>query len=468
VGAPTNSWPIGWSSDGTELLFLRQDPTDSDGRYLYILHADRAETQVTPERVGGAAISPDGSRVVFADDRSDWLYAVDVGGSQPVRIGKGEEPTFSSDGTQIAYLSLPRSGCCVESGREHVWVANADGTDAHEILTDEPALAKGVDSITWSPAGDRIPIGGYHESRETIYTFAPDGSQFTMVIPNGTHPHWSPDGSQIAYELLFPGPYGLRIADADGSNIRSLGVGPQVRCIREPATRRDPGGPEHHATPRLTWRLDPRRPATQSSAVVRASSQSSRKGALRAYAYGGSRAFMRSMDQQTAAVAGPEEALGIALPFEEFFEAERERLFRALLLITHDSADAEDLMQEAFVRVWERWDRVGTLDDPVGYLFKTALNLRRSALRRTMTAATRSIRPPAQRDPIESVLERDEAMRSLASLTTRQRAAVVVTELLGYGSDEAGRILGIRPGTVRTLASQARAALRERKESEDV
>jgi DNA-directed RNA polymerase specialized sigma24 family protein len=60
---------------------------------------------------------------------------------------------------------------------------------------------------------------------------------------------------------------------------------------------------------------------------------------------------MGSMDQQTAAVAGPAEGLGIA-PFEDFFEAERERLFRALLLITHDSADAEDLMQEAFVRVW--------------------------------------------------------------------------------------------------------------------
>jgi RNA polymerase sigma-70 factor, ECF subfamily len=177
---------------------------------------------------------------------------------------------------------------------------------------------------------------------------------------------------------------------------------------------------------------------------------------------------MRKMDQQTAAVTGPAEGLRIALPFDEFFDAERQRLFRALLLITHDSADAEDLMQEAFVRVWERWDRVGTLDDPVGYLFKTALNLRRSALRRAMTAATRSIRPPAQRDPIESIIERDQAMRSLASLTARQRAAVVVTELLGYGSEEAGRILGIRPGTVRMLTSQARAALRERKESEDV
>jgi len=174
------------------------------------------------------------------------------------------------------------------------------------------------------------------------------------------------------------------------------------------------------------------------------------------------------MEQQNAAVTGSAEDFRITLAFEEFFEAERGRLFRALLLITHDSAEAEDLMQEAFVRVWERWDRVGTLDDPVGYLFKTALNLRRSALRRAMTAAARSMRPPAERDLIQGVLERDEAMRSLASLTERQRAAIVVTELLGYSSQEAGAILGVRPGTVRMLASQGRAGLREQKEAEDV
>jgi len=108
----------------------------------------------------------------------------------------------------------------------------------------------------------------------------------------------------------------------------------------------------------------------------------------------------------------------------------------------------------------ERWDRVGALDDPVGYLFKTALNLRRSAIRRAMTSAARSIHPPTDDDPIQGVLERDEAMRALASLTTRQRAAIVVTELLGYSSQEAGGILGIRPGTVRMLTSQARATLR--------
>ena len=174
------------------------------------------------------------------------------------------------------------------------------------------------------------------------------------------------------------------------------------------------------------------------------------------------------MDQQAAAATGASEGFRITLAFDEFFEAERERLFRALLLITHESTDAEDLTQEAFVRVWERWDRVGTLDDPVGYLFKTALNLHRSALRRALTSFRRSLRPPAEDDPFERVIERDDAVRSLASLTKRQRSAIVVTELLGYSSAEAGRILGIRPGTVRMLTSQARAALLEWKEGEDV
>jgi hypothetical protein len=221
--------PLGWSSDGTELLFVREDPADDTfpyDRHLFILHADGTVTQVTPEPVGGAAISLDGSRVVFAGDGvDDGLYVVDAEGGQPVRIANGEEPTFSPDGTQIAYLGLPRSGCCVQTGREHVWVANADGTDAHEILADEPALAKGVDSITWSPAGDRIAMEGTHGSQEAIYTFAPDGSEFTMVISNGANPYWSPDGSLIAYELLSPGPFGLRIADADGSNVRTFGFG---------------------------------------------------------------------------------------------------------------------------------------------------------------------------------------------------------------------------------------------------
>ena len=156
---------------------------------------------------------------------------------------------------------------------------------------------------------------------------------------------------------------------------------------------------------------------------------------------GGVGAFMAAMDEQATVVTASRESLHvIPLAFEEFFETERQRLFRALLLVTHDSAEAEDLMQEAFVRIWERWDRVARIEDPVGYLFRTAMNLHRSALRRALTAANRSLRPATGRDPFDEVAARDEAVRSLAILTPRQRAAVVVTELLGYSSEEAAAV----------------------------
>jgi Tol biopolymer transport system component len=218
--------PLGWSSDGTKLLFLREDPTDDTfpyDRHLYILHADGTETQVTPEPVGDAAISPDGSRVVLAAD-GGGLYVVDAEGGQPVRMAdEGESPTFSPDGTQIAYLGLERSARGVTMGREHVWVANADGTDAREILVEEPALEKGVFELEWSPVGDRIAMENTLEGHVAISTFAPDGSDFTEVITGGFKPYWSPDGAQIAFRV--PGRDGLSIAEADGSNVRTLDFG---------------------------------------------------------------------------------------------------------------------------------------------------------------------------------------------------------------------------------------------------
>ena len=44
--------------------------------------------------------------------------------------------------------------------------------------------------------------------------------------------------------------------------------------------------------------------------------------------------------------------------FEAFFEAHRRRLYGALTLVTGNRFEAEEIMQDAFLRVWERWDRV--------------------------------------------------------------------------------------------------------------
>ena len=52
--------------------------------------------------------------------------------------------------------------------------------------------------------------------------------------------------------------------------------------------------------------------------------------------------------------------------FEDFFEGERIRLFKGLFAITGSRDEAEDVSQEAFVRLWERWDRVSAMDDPLG------------------------------------------------------------------------------------------------------
>lgn len=166
-------------------------------------------------------------------------------------------------------------------------------------------------------------------------------------------------------------------------------------------------------------------------------------------------------------VASEADVRALVPSFEEFFSTERARLFRALLLVTRDAVEAEDLMQEAFVRVWERWDHVAQVEDPVGYLFRTAMNLHRSALRRALIAARRTLRFTEQPDPFDQIAAHDEALRALAVLTPRQRAALVVTELLGFNSEEAGRILGVRPGTVRALTSQARSAINTSKEPDD-
>ena len=153
--------------------------------------------------------------------------------------------------------------------------------------------------------------------------------------------------------------------------------------------------------------------------------------------------------------------------FEEFFEAERDRLFKALFAITGSRDEAEDISQEAFLRVWERWDRVTSLEEPVGYLHRTAMNVFRDRRRRLVLGLKRALRPAAARDELEAVETRSVAADVLASLTPRQRAAIVLTEALGYSADEAGSILGIKGSTVRALTYQARSALNDHRETID-
>lgn len=155
----------------------------------------------------------------------------------------------------------------------------------------------------------------------------------------------------------------------------------------------------------------------------------------------------------------PFEPSGRAVHFETFFRDEYERLFRALCLFTGTTHEAEEVAQEAFVIVWERWDRVEGMDSPTGYLYRVAMNAARRRFRRGKLIR-HDVEEPSPVDDFQRVEDQDQAWRALRSLPPQQRAALILVGYLSCSSEEAAQILGNKASTVRVLTARARAAIR--------
>jgi RNA polymerase sigma-70 factor, ECF subfamily len=161
--------------------------------------------------------------------------------------------------------------------------------------------------------------------------------------------------------------------------------------------------------------------------------------------------------------AGPVEEtdLGEGPSFEEFYEAKLPRLYTALCLVTGNRHEAEEVAQEAFVRVYERWNHIGMLEDPTGYLYRISMNVFRSRYRRASLRLRRAIfLAPAATDDLAAVEDHDAVVRLLRPLDPKQRAAIMLTALLDYSAEEAGRMLGLRASSVRSLTTRARARMK--------
>jgi RNA polymerase sigma-70 factor, ECF subfamily len=162
----------------------------------------------------------------------------------------------------------------------------------------------------------------------------------------------------------------------------------------------------------------------------------------------------------------PEPTMRDVSSFEDFFEAHRRSLYGAMCLVVGNRSEAEEITQDAFLKVWERWDRVSTMENLPAYLFRVAMNLFRNRLRRAKVAARRSLTLQAGVDDLAAIEDRDEVVRWLKLLPPRQRAAIILTTYLGNSSDEAAKLLGIRASTVRALATQGRAGVRQAMEEQ--
>ena len=154
--------------------------------------------------------------------------------------------------------------------------------------------------------------------------------------------------------------------------------------------------------------------------------------------------------------------LGSDEDFDGFYRAQYTRLVRALLLLTGDANDAEDLAQEALARVFERWERVARMESPEGYLYRTAFNLRRKETRRLRVRTRRASDPSLSTRPDPSLDDRLTVLSAVASLPAAQREALVLVEWLGFEVKDAAAVLGIRPVSVRSRLLDARRGLRKR------
>jgi RNA polymerase sigma-70 factor (sigma-E family) len=148
---------------------------------------------------------------------------------------------------------------------------------------------------------------------------------------------------------------------------------------------------------------------------------------------------------------------------EQFLTVEHPSLLRAAFLLTGDRTSAQDLAQEAAVRVVMQWRKVEKADSPQAYARKIMLNVFLGGRRRAWNAEEPHSEPPAQATgsaPYESVDQRDALRRALVALPPRQRAAVVLRHWEDRSEAETATLLGCSVGNVKSLTSRGLAQLR--------
>jgi len=157
----------------------------------------------------------------------------------------------------------------------------------------------------------------------------------------------------------------------------------------------------------------------------------------------------------------PIEARTVTADFESFFRVEYRSLCQALVLLVGDALEAEEIAQETMTRVLERWDRVGVMDSPAGYAYRTALNLQRKRIRRLAVRAKRRFASVPVADIGPAASDRHDVRRALQELPDGLRAALILVDWLDMDAEEAGRVLDLKPASVRVRLHRARSALRD-------
>lgn len=142
----------------------------------------------------------------------------------------------------------------------------------------------------------------------------------------------------------------------------------------------------------------------------------------------------------------------------DLYAASYARLVGVVGAVTQDRQEAEEAVQDAFVRLIGQWSKVSAYDDPEAWLRKVALGYvsnRRRKIRNGLKAALRHGPAPDAAAPTGDAVD---LRRALASLPRQQREVIVLQDL-GLSVDAIAQHLGVPVGTVKSRLSRARGAL---------
>ena len=151
----------------------------------------------------------------------------------------------------------------------------------------------------------------------------------------------------------------------------------------------------------------------------------------------------------------------------DLFEREATALVRLARIFTDDKNAAEDLVQEAFIRLYRSAHRIEDLARSAAYLRSIVLNLARDHNRRGLLSLrhAQSVDMPQGPDaPDESVVRTEsqaEVIDALLSLSLRQRECLVLRYYLDLSEREIGSALGISSNSVKTHCRRGMASMRE-------
>lgn len=142
----------------------------------------------------------------------------------------------------------------------------------------------------------------------------------------------------------------------------------------------------------------------------------------------------------------------------DLYAASYSRLVGVVGAVCRDRDEAEEAVQEAFVRLMGSWSKVSRYDDPEAWVRKVALRQVSNRRRKALNGLKAALRHGPQPDVPEPTGAEVDADRALALLPEQQRV-VLVLHRLGLDTDAIADALDIPVGTVKSRLARARAAL---------